>query len=523
MKTKSIVLMFLIIALLLAGGFMASKKFIIKSEKTTTRAKVITPKGSQNAESEAELDRQNAGFTSENFDTFIELLPSETLINTLTIDFNNDGYDDEVITVRRFGSDVFTIIPGLFNPETADYDRLDDIPTSISKIRTFSISGMDLTGDHRNALVYQGVADDENYVMQLFLWEAENEDETEGQLIKIGDFTSDGTIFIQQVERSDSYQLSLSKGESFSVWVYESEKSLDEKGNVIAGQNQIQKEYKWNPALRLYELANELKVTAGKLAANELSRIQDGTVETFAAFLDGLWYKTSSEDGVLRYIYFNYENLEIILLQSDSQEVYEWDDSKLRHNGIYLYTVNSDITNLQRRFDILLTSVEEIKITLYDSIGLIIKESSVWDGQYKKMSFNSSIEENEEEEKNQFISVLEAQELWTSTDGMNNLALKDNRYTFTFDGMQEEGVYSAMKIGSYNVLQLRPDSFDTALNQTYAMEFGTKTVTETVKKQTVEKVVTDYDTIIFTPVKITPTDCFATDGRVYTFTKQLDQ
>ena len=105
---------------------------------------------------------------------------------------------------------------------------------------------------------------------------------------------------------------------------------------------------------------------------------------------------------------------------------------------------------------------------------------------------------------------------------MNNLALQDNRYSFTFDGMQEEGVYSAMKIGSYNVLQLRPDSFDTALNQTYAMEFGTKTVTETVKKQTVEKVVTDYDTIIFTPVKITPTDCFATDGRVYTFTKNIE-
>ena len=518
MKTKSITLIFLIVALLLGAGFMASKKFIIKSEKTTTRAKIVTPKGSQSSENEADLDRQNSGFNSENYDTFIELLPSETLINTLTIDFNNDGYDDEVITVRKLGSEVFTIIPGLFNPETADYDRLEDIPTSISRIRTFSLSGMDLTGDHRNALIYQGVADDGNYVMQLFLWESQNDNEIEGELIKIGDFTSDGTIFIQQIERSDSYELSLSRGESFSVWVYESEKIEDEKGNIVAGQNQIQREYKWNSVTKMYELANEIKVTAGKLAANELSRIQDGTVETFAAFLDGLWYKTSSDDGVLRYIYFNYDKLEIILLQSDSQEVYEWDNSKLRHNGIYLYTVNSDITNLQRRFDILLTSVEEIKITLYDSIGLVIKESSVWDGQYKKLSLQSSIEETEVEEKNNYIAALEAQPLWTTTDGMNTLSLKDHRYTFTFDGMQEQGVYSVMKIGSYNVLQLRSTSFDSTLNQTYAMEFGTKVVTETVKKQTVEKTVIDYDTIIFTPVKINPTDCFATDGRSYTFT-----
>ena len=518
MKSRSVVLMFVIIAILLGAGVLASKKIIKQSEKVTSRAKVVTPKGNTDEDAETDTDRQFSGFNSENFDTFIKLLPSETLINSITLDFNNDGYDDEVITVRKTGSESFFIIPGRFNPDTADYDRLDDIPTSISKIRTFSLSGMDLTGDHRNALIYQGVADDENYVMQLFLWESKGNSDLNGELIKIGDFTSDGTIFIQQVERSDSYQLSLSKGESFSVWVYESEKITDEEGNLVTGQNQIQREYKWNSGSRMYELANEIKVTAGKLAANELSRIQDGTVETFAAFLDGLWYKTSSDDTVLRYIYFNYDKREIILLQSDSQEVYEWDDSKLRHNGIYLYTVNSDITNLQRRFDILLTSVEEIKITLYDSIGLIIKESSAWDGQYKKLSLQSSIEETDVEEKNLFISTLEAQDVWTTTDGNNTLSLKDHRYTFTFDGMQEEGVYSVMKIGSYNVLQLRATSFDSTLNQTYAMEFGTKVITETVKKKTVEKTVIDYDTISFTPVKITPTDCFATDGRAYTFT-----
>ena len=517
MKTRSITLIFVIIAILLGAGFLASKKFITKNEKTAVRAKIVTPKGSQASDTETDPDRVNSDFNSENFDTFITLRNNETLINTITIDFNNDGYDDEVITVRKTGSENFTIVPGLFNPETADYDRLEDIPTTISKIRTFSLSGMDIIGDHCNSLIYQGVADDENYVMQIFLWEPD-----EDKILKIGDFVSDGTIFIQQTERSDSYQLSLSKGESFSVWVYESEKIVDENGNIVAGQNQIQKEYKWNAGSKKYELANEIKVTAGKLAANELSRIQDGTVETFAAFLDGLWYKTSNEDNVIRYIYYNYENREIILLQSDVQEVYEWEDSKLRHNGIYLYTVNSDITNLQRRFDLLLISVDEIKITLYDSIGLIIKESSEWDGLYKKMSLQSSFEETDEEEKNRYLVELEGDSVWTTADGLNTFFMNDSRYVFIFDDIQEEGLYSMMEIGSYNVLALRATSFNTVLNQFYALEFGTKTITETVKKKTVEKTVTDYDTITFTPVKITPTDCFATDGKVYTFTRQVE-
>ncbi len=523
MKTKSITLLFVIVALLLGAGFLASKKFIKQTEKTTTRAKVVTPKGAQNSDSDADTDKLSNTFNSENFDTFITLLPNETLINSITLDFNNDGYDDEVITVRKSASEDFDIIPGLFNPVTADYDRLPAIHTQISHIRTFSLSGMDLTGDHRNALIYQGVADDDNYVMQLFLWEEDEEEGEKGNLINIGNFVSDGTIFIQQVERSDSYQLSLSRGESFSVWVYESEKVENEKGELVAGQNQIQKEFKWNASSKVYELANEIKVTAGRLAANELSRIQDGTVETFAAFLDGLWYKTSNEDNTLRYLYFDYEKKEIILLASDTQEVYEWDDSKLRHNGIYLYTVNSDITNLQRRFDLLLISTDEIKITLYDSIGLVIKESSVWDGQYKKMNLQSSIEEPVDEEKNDLLVRLEEIKDWVSADANYSISFEDYHYNFADDSEKEEGLYSMMKIGSYNVLQLRATSFNKLLNETYALEFGSKTVTETVKKQTVEKTVTDYDTIIFTPVKITPIDCFATDGRVYTFTKQLEQ
>jgi hypothetical protein len=52
------------------------------------------------------------------------------------------------------------------------------------------------------------------------------------------------------------------------------------------------------------------------------------------------------------------------------------------------------------------------------------------------------------------------------------------------------------------------------------MEFGTKVITETVKKKPVERVVTDYDTITFTPVKLTSTDCFAVEGKSYILTRE---
>ena len=141
---------------------------------------------------------------------------------------------------------------------------------------------------------------------------------------------------------------------------------------------------------------------------------------------------------------------------------------------------------------------------------------------------NSSLSEcikygdDEENEKNQILTQLESEEAWKTIDGLNTISLKESEYTFDFDNMQEAGLYSMMKIGTYDVLALRSTSFNTVLNPFYALEFGTKTVTETVKKKTVEKIVTDYDTIIFTPVKITPTDCFATEGKAYTFVRQAE-
>ena len=74
--------------------------------------------------------------------------------------------------------------------------------------------GLDVTGEHKNALVYQGLADDGNYVMKIYLCVEEH---GLNVLRNIGDFSCDGTVFIQQTERSESYALALSKGESFSV------------------------------------------------------------------------------------------------------------------------------------------------------------------------------------------------------------------------------------------------------------------------------------------------------------------
>ena len=515
MKSKIVPVLFVLAAALIAGVFFVSKKMLTKEDKSSTRARIVTPKSSTSSNSENETSPSS--IESEKYETFVPLYSGETLISTLTIDINNDGYDDEVIIVRKANSQNLWIVAALIDSESGLYERLEPIETQFTRTRTFSYMGMDVTGEHKNALIYQGLGDDGNYVMKIFLCSEEN---GRNYLRNIGDFSCDGTVFIQQTERSESYALAMSKGESFSVWVYKSDTPAEgttaEKDKAAVAQNQIQQEYKWNPGSQKYELAREINVTAGRLAATELSRIQDGTVETFGAFLEGLWYKTSNTDGNIRYMYFNFSENEIIQLYKDIQEVYEWEDSKLRHNGIYLTAVNADIMNLHRRFDIALVNTDEIKITLRDDINLVINENTQWDGNYKKMSLQDSFGDVPAVAADSiYQKELKKGDVWTTADASVSLNFDEFTYSLLNGGLTETGIYAIAKIGSYNVIQFRSDSEGSVLGDAYSMEFGTKVITETVKRQTVEKVVTDYDSITFTPVKLTSTDCFATEGRSY--------
>ena len=521
MKSKTVPLLFVLAAAVLAAVFFISRRIVVSGDKSLTRAKIVTPKSSSSTGTESDL--HSSSVESEKYETFVPLYSGETLISTLTLDINTDGYDDEVIIIRKAGSQNLWMVAALIDPETGLYERLEPIQTEFTRTRTFSYSGMDVTGEHKNALVYQGLADDGNYIMKIFLC---TEERGRSRLENIGDFACDGTVFIQQTERSESYALAMSKGESFSVWVYKSDKPENQEGESAAsktavGQNQIQQEFKWNPSSQKYELAREIKVTAGRLAATELSRIQDGTVETFASFLDGLWYKTSNTDGNIRYIYFNFSDNEIVQLYRDTQEVYEWEDSKLRHNGIYLTAVNADIMTLHRRFDIALINTDEIKITLRDDINLIINENTLWDGNYKKMNMQSAFgDATEQNEENEFLKILRQGSLWQTPDSTVTIKFSDFGYKLNTEVLEETGIYSVAKIGAYNVITFRSDFENSVMGTAYSLSFGTKTITETVKRQTVERTVTDYDTINFTPVKITSTDCFAAEGKSYTFARE---
>lgn len=516
MKNKVVIVFFSVLLVVLA--VVVTLRFTVFKKKSSVRARVVTPvvAGEEKSQaSESSIANENAMMTS-----LIPLLSTETLMSSLVLDFDGDTLDDQIVAVHKAGSESLFLIVGLYNSGTNSYERVAEISTDISKIRTFSFNAVDMIGNHKNALVYQGINNAGDSIMKIYLCER---NKTGVQLDKIGDFKSDGTIFIVQTERSEAYELSQTNGQSFSVWVYSSDPS-DVQNSTSAVVSQIQTEYTWDENENKYTQKRQLRVTGSRLAARELARIQNGSVDTFAEYLNGLWYKTSSQGDYAYYIYFDYDDKEVIFLSDDTEGVYSWESSSLRRSGIYLTVVNSIISSMKRRLDIMLTGVNEVNIYVHEDVGLRIRGTNNWDGPYKKMSFQSTFgNEKIESPHEEYAKILEKTANWKDEENFS-YSFKNGEFTFVTPEKEEKGIYIFDTVGNFTVIQFRSSGVNSLLAPVYAVGF--KTTEELVpakrrnQKPTVKTTV-DKNVVILAPVTLSPEEVFAAEGKTITLTKQI--
>ncbi|MCI5696461.1 MAG: pallilysin-related adhesin [Spirochaetia bacterium] len=509
---KIVPALFVIVAAVLTVVFFSSRT--IKNINTDSAPNQVT---ADSHSKKTVTEEHNVTIVEENTPTsFLTLKSDETLLSSMGIDLNGDNLDDEILITKKLSSPNLIIVIGIYNMASKMYVRVAEIQTEVSQFRSFSYNGVDVTGEHRTALVYQGFTDNGNSVLQMYFCNGGAENFS---LQKIGDFKSDGTIFIEQYNRTDTYESSYSAGKSFPVWVYSSDTSAG-----ASALSQVQTEYDWDPNARKYVQVREIKVTGRNLAAKELAKIQDGTVKTFANYLDGLWYQTANEDRKMRYIYFDYASSEVIFLEDDSQEVYTWLTSTLYKNGIYLSTANISIENLGRRFAVTLTDIDQVRIRAYDDVRMHIGADNLWDGQYKKLTNpkNFSVQEKDTAPIQEIATALENTSMWYTSDGAN-FAFKGDTYAISTENFNETGVIALAMIDGKSVVQFNPKENMNYLGESYIINF--KEIPTTVKlrngktKTVYEK---DKKTLILQPAVLMAAAVNETSGKVLVLNAETD-
>lgn len=439
MKKRIVAVLLLVIALGIASVYIADQYFTQTKQEQTLfpiDANQNVPKTSASSSFDA------VSSDDDSMMSLITLRNDETLIGVVSQDFDGDDYVDQINAVKTVSSPYISLVAGIYNPVTNTYDRKAVIATQVVQSSSFSFTGMDLTGDHRTALVYQGYKENGDAVLQAFFL---SKKKGNFELVRIADFSGDGSIFIQQVDRYDAYDRSRANGASYPIWVYTSDSS-----NMNA-MDQLQICYDWNADAGQYVQIKQVRVAGVKIAQKELERIQDGTVETFASFLNGLWFRKNQDNSY--YVFFDWEAKEIIFYRQD-EEVYNWTRSNLRRNGIYLFTVNQEIENLQRRIDISLRNVDEINIRIQDDVRMPITENNLWDGSYKKLAPGTLPDEEDALRNTNFISVLEKEGEWKMADD-TVVTFAQGGYSVAGDIINDEGLYTRVTVRNQDYVQFR--------------------------------------------------------------------
>ena len=171
---------------------------------------------------------------------------------------------------------------------------------------------------------------------------------------------------------------------------------------------------------------------------------------------------------------------------------------------------------MQRRCDISLAGIDEVRIHIIDDVRMIIKENNLWDGSYRKMTAFASFMP----ESRQQSGYESAFTKWPEWKTDNGLVIKFGKTTYTVSGdnAYDEGIYVIGAVAGKHVVQFRSSLNSQLLSSAYQMRF--KTVTVPASSRRAAEVQTDYHTLELDPVRITPDACYPAEGRTFTLTRE---
>jgi hypothetical protein len=449
---RAVVILF---SLALAGLFVwlwLSRSELSFLPETRHSVRTIVPTDKNDAQESVSQTEESAIYDESKILPLIVLESDETFLQAIAVDLNKDGAQDQICAVKTVAEPNIYLIPGLQNPLTGEYSRIAGLRTGITQSRTLLFYTMDIIGDRTEALVYSGMTADNIQLLAVYL--PVNENDGKVSFLAAADLRSDGPITIQEVKRSDAYNLGLTNGESYPIYTYNSDPDSPQT------LDQIERIYRWDKMLKRYEQISESRIAGKKIETQLIRQLQGGDLNTFENFLTGLWYTSdaSAKSGT-KDIYFNMEEKEIIFHNGSTEEVYIRESGAPRRYGAYLTTRNSSIPSIRRLIDIELIGIDEIKIKILEDVKLKIGVASDWDGVYRKLS-SSSVKPRTEAE----LSVERLKEIlasstkdWISTDGQK-FQTDSPRYSLSLPTGTETGLFILLTVKGKAVMQFKPES-----------------------------------------------------------------
>jgi hypothetical protein len=458
------------IAFLLAAAFAAFLYFKpaelpAAPESRSWQARVVIPENAETAGIEGSGDVERMVY-EDAMNSKIALRDGESLVTVLTQDLDGDMVDEQILAHRNLLEiDSPVSISYIdFDNALGGYRRIWSAPTMVTRPGTASVYTQDIIGDRSICILVSGMNNSGEQTLTVFRM-ADPLPDRETSFVKIAELRIDGSIQVQETERSQAYQMGLSRGQSFSIAAYGRDFS---SSNIL---DQLETLYAYNSASGLYERSRTTRIPGSQIEQRRARELLNGGREKFEEFITGLWYYVSPQGTVdnRQYIYFDLPAGEIIFYGEEIQQVFNWQNSSATRHGLYISSQNISVTTLRRFLDIELETMDSIRVKVFEDIRLKIYVTAPWDGSYRRAETTETAAALSGP-PNRVLPYIDA-----SYDGSIGRIVfsPDGNYSLSSgDSSQTRGRYAFFMLDKQEMLELRPWTIGDAPRETYRVERG---------------------------------------------------
>lgn len=381
----------------------------------------------------------------------IPAAPNEILLDVYSFNLDSDLEDEQVLVVRRTDdpSGLLRLIVADYLSGSRAWVRAWEGSTAITKAQTLQVLVKDVVGDHIPNIIAVGMNDRGEQAVSIF-WRTPPLRENRSPLSysKICEVAGDSVI-IEETERPESYKLGQTNAETWPVTVYhrdpESENYLD----------QTRETWEWNFTRKTYERVLTERIPGAQIERQLVTRILDGTVETFQRYLEGIWYKASTDPRApgAQFVIFNPRESTLSFFRDNVMEPYQWEDSHATRYGIFIGSRSSAVKTLRRLIDVELTGHETVSLRIFQDIRLKADVTEQWNGAYKKMNSEMASSFRKAAPLTQGASAPLAGK-YRGLDG-STLSFEHPRFTLDRDGRTEIGGFSVFTLKGAEILDMK--------------------------------------------------------------------
>ncbi|MDR2184725.1 MAG: pallilysin-related adhesin [Treponema sp.] len=434
---------FTITAMGIAVLFFLPEDFFRPGSRAQPQTRIIIPQSEGN--NDTGLSAEQLAY-EDSMNAKVALDDGEALVSVLPLDFNkeNTEKEEQIIAYRNLleiESPIY-ITYVTYDQDARIYKRTWSASTAATRPGTVNLYTQDLIGDRSICILITGMNGAGEHTLTVF---RKNSAGGDPAFNKIAEIRIEGSISVQERERSQAYQLGQTRGQSFAIAAYGRDY---ESSNIL---DQVEITYVYNPVNGLYEQSRIARVPGTQIEQRRVRELLGGGSAAFEQFVNGLWYYVSPE-GTLdtrQYLYFDPQNRELIFYSDDTQEIYNWKSSSPTRYGLYVSSQNISITNLRRFINIELESLESIQVRVFEDVHLRIGVTGAWNGSYRRVKGV----ETPKNADNSFIQPRFAAEYSGSIGKI--VFYEDGSYRLTNGESEQRGKYTFFAIDNKQLLELR--------------------------------------------------------------------